>query len=66
MVDLTQEIEFIGRISQALNEISVRGRDSIVMANVFGALDQLSGALREKQQEQEQKAITPANTKITK
>jgi hypothetical protein len=47
-VNLTQEIQYLSQIRQALGEVSVKGNDVVIMANIMQATEQLAKSITDK------------------
>ena len=50
-IDFTAEVQYLGNIKAALEQISIKGADAITYANILQAIDNLGKAIDDKQKD---------------
>lgn len=48
-VDFTPEIQYLGNIKAALEQVSIKGADAVTYSNILQAIDTLAKAIDDKQ-----------------
>ena len=59
-IDFTAEVQYLGNIKAALEQISIKGTDAITYANILQAIDNLGKAIDDKQKDINKQLSEPA------
>ena len=50
-IDFNSEIQYLGNIKAALEQVSIKGADAVIFANVLQAIENLGKAIDDKQKD---------------
>lgn len=60
-IDFNGEIQYLGNIKSALEQVNIKGADAVIFANVLQAIETLGKAIDDKQKDINKQLSEPAS-----